>query len=190
MISLLQHLVQTRRSGRSRRCWTFDVDMKTPILILLLLMAVVASGTEVIFISWVDGKRYEAVASTEAIKKTGGMFPCLQEEKNGSRRRYISEPKGIPLTEALAKAEVEAKRILGKDYTGTDGKWVLRTATREEQGEDATDGYYYRFSYSTREGAYSNEEWLGPKGTLQVVVLLDGTLIETKRVEQLGAGDR
>ena len=135
-----------------------------------------AFGEEVTFISTVDGVRYESTVDTEAFRNAGEFVIYRVGKTN-----FISEPLGIPLQEALAKAEAEARRILGKGYTGEDPRWLLKSAKREEAEADA--GYYYHFSYSTREGGYSRPEGGGPPGNLQIVVLLDGTVLKTERVQ-------
>lgn len=112
---------------------------------------------------------------TEAIRKA-----CEFVIYRIGKTNVISEPSGIPLQEALAKAEAEARRILGRGYTGEDPRWLLKSAKREE-GEDES-AYYYHFSYSTREGGYSRPEGGGAPGNLPIVVLLDGTVLETEEV--------
>lgn len=135
-----------------------------------------AFGEKVTFISTVDGVRYESTVDTEAFRNAGEFVIYRVGKTN-----FISEPLGIPLQEALAKAEAEARRILGKGYTGEDPRWLLKSAKREEAEADA--GYYYHFSYSTRDGGYSKPEGAGPPGNLQIVVLLDGTVLKTERVQ-------
>jgi hypothetical protein len=152
--------------------------MKTPLSAIAIFISASASAfcEKVTFISNVDGVRYESTVDTEAIRNAGEFVAYRIGSTN-----FISEPLGIPLPEALAKAEAEARRILGKGYTGEDPRWLLKSAKREEgEGES---GYYYHFSYSTREGGYSRPEGGGPPGNLQIVVLLDGTVLKTERVQ-------
>ncbi|MFK7911670.1 MAG: hypothetical protein AB8F34_13865 [Akkermansiaceae bacterium] len=130
----------------------------------------------------VDGIRYVSKVSEEAFKKSGGHFSLKRIGKDNNQESYVSEPKGIPLIEALQKAEIQAKKILGDNYTGKDGKWKLKYAKREFKGEDSLGYYFYRFSYTTRAGAYSNEKWFGSFGNLQIIVLLDGSVIEPTKM--------
>ena len=160
--------------------------MKTrlPLLLSLFLACEVHGGgvefKGVTFIGSVDGVHYETTLEADAVKKTGG-FVGYQKVEGKSRHTYLSEPAGIPLREAMDKADAVAKRILGKGLEGKDPRWVLKSAEKIDAGREA--GYYYHFCYSTRAGAYSSPEWLGPAGSLGIVVLLDGTVIEPKRVE-------
>jgi hypothetical protein len=138
-------------------------NMKTRLpLLLSFLIACGVRGEEVTFISRVDGVRYEAVLESETVKRTGGFFSYRKDEGQ-NRKTYLSEPAGIPLPEAMGKADAVAKRILGKGLEGDDHRWVLKSAEKAEAENEA--GYYYHFSYSTRDGAYSDPEWLGPDGT-------------------------
>ena len=152
------------------------------ILIALLIMPFIALAEDAplatTFISQVDGVRYETRLEPEMVRRAGGQI-----NYQDGNRSYVSEPKGIPLVEALAKAEKEATRILGDAYTGKESKWILRSAERKSLGDSASYGYYYHFSYCTRDGAYSHADWVGPYGNLQIVVLLDGNMLEVKRVE-------
>ena len=155
--------------------------MKTRLSLLLsFLITCGVRGEAVTFISTVDGVRYEAVLESNTVKKTGG-FVGYEKVEGKSRHTYLSEPAGIPLREAMDKADAVAKRILGKGLEGNDPRWVLKSAEKAEAENEA--GYYYHFSYSTRDGAYSNPEWLGSSGNLQIIVLLNGTVLEPKRVE-------
>lgn len=183
-MNFVSKIVEPHGEGRQ----VFDVLLKMRNLLTLLILTLLSSLSfaekgDIVFVSNIDGKRYEAKTTVKAIEETGGQISYSRKERESHQETYRSEPKGISLLEALKKADIQARKILGADYTGEDGKWILQSACRQSQGEDSQNGYYYRFSYATREGAYSNEKWIGPHGNLQIIVLLDGTVIETKKVQ-------
>lgn len=121
--------------------------------------------------------RYECEVSADAIRASGGWIDYMAKPNHW----YVSEPKGkVSLPQAMALAEKEAIRILKEGYTAEDPRWILTSAERREHKDAKGDevGFYYHFGFNTRAGAYSSEEHTGPQGNLQIIVLLDGKVME------------
>ncbi|WP_147263393.1 hypothetical protein [Roseimicrobium gellanilyticum] len=129
------------------------------------------------FVSEVDGVRYECEVPNDAIAASGGYL----QYKVAPDHTFVSEPKGkVSLAQAMALAEKEAIRILKEGYTAEDPRWILTRAERKQQQDTKGNpvGFYYGFNFNTRDGVYSSKDYKGAAGYLQIIVLLDGTVMQ------------
>lgn len=134
------------------------------------------------FVSEVDGVRYECEVTYDAVRESGGWL----QYKVKPDHTFVSEPKGkVPLAQAMTLAEKEAIRILKEGYTAEDPRWILASAERRQQRDTKGNpvGFYYHFRFDTREGVYSSKKYKGGAGSLQIIVLLDGTVMENRKAE-------
>ena len=138
-----------------------------------------ALAVEFTSISWIRGVRYEIKVTQEDIDKGGGGTVVVKDKDKNEN--YVTEPKGVPFAQMLAKAEAEAIAILGEEYTGKEPRWVFASAERVECGEDGAEGYYYQFSYERRRSFPK----VGDQETnLALYVMMDGTLLKPVKVEE------
>lgn len=145
------------------------------------------------FHSAVNGVLLKCNVDGHSLHATGGTY--LDERgdpssKEGSRVSF-REPEGeITLLQAAKISMKEAKRILGDKVMGDSPTWHLDSAERRGEGGDSVYSYYYHFSYIPYAGTEdANKDFRTQQ--LQVIVLLDGTLLKTVKrndSEQASAG--
>ena len=154
-----------------------------PACILLSTFVVIANGEPaatrrtspaflgITFMSAVNGVLFKCYVSGDKLNRSGGSF---------IRGDGWQEPKGrVSLMHASELAMKEAKRVLGDKIKSKDPTWHLNSASRKAKGGDSVYNYYYHFSFMPYQGTKDSRKRFQTQ-QLQVVVLLDGTVLPTK----------
>ena len=128
--------------------------------------------TSIEYLSRVHGEDYRS----EKLTKKNNTVGTLKPREN----RFIEPVSNITLANATQLADKAAQKIIGKSYKGAHRTWELKQATKERSAL----GYYYLISFKPLDGLKAKSAGDTPSGmgeNLQLVVLLDGTILKLKK---------